>query len=120
MDWTNYDSRRFAWLAERAYNIHTQSGKDGLLEAIFGKIGETNRYVCEFGAVDGLFFSNSRRWIAQGWGGLLIEADGTAYQRLEMRYRENPQVTTVNALVESHGDNSLDNLLERAGAPRDL
>jgi len=120
MDWSEYSSEKFKWLDKRAYNTFTQCGEDGLIQAIFERIGETNRYCCEFGAADGLWFSNSRRLIEQGWSGLLIEADSEPYQKLEARYANNPNITTVQAFVEPHGENSIDNLLERAGAPYDL
>lgn len=120
MDWSNYDSSKFAWLNDRAYNLFTQEGADGLLEAIFERIGETNRFCCEFGAADGLWFSNTRRLIEQGWGSLLIEGDPVSYVKLEARYADSPHVSTENAWVTPHGINSLDNLLERAGAPSDL
>lgn len=119
MDWMHYDSRAFAWLGERAFNLFSQEGADGILEAIFEKIGETNRFCCEFGAADGLWFSNTRRLIEKGWGGLLIEAEKKSYDALESRYRNHPKVSTCHALVEPQGANTIDNLLEWFSAPKD-
>lgn len=120
MDWSNYDSRRFAWIAERAYNIYSQEGADGILEAIFEKIGETNRFCCEFGAADGLWFSNTRRLIDQGWSGLLIEGDPVPYAKLEERYRDHPGVSTANAWIKPRGEDSIDSYLEFYNAPKGL
>ncbi len=42
-------------------NDYSQNGEDGIIDAIFAAIAPTNRWCCEFGAWDGLHFSNSRR-----------------------------------------------------------
>jgi hypothetical protein len=63
------------WLNGRARNVHTQYGEDGLLEAIFERIGETNRWCFEVGAYDGLTFSNVARLMDDGWSAVLVEAD---------------------------------------------
>jgi len=49
-----------------AKSIYSQSGEDGIIEAIFQHILCTNTY-CEFGAGDGHFVSNTKRLRELGW-----------------------------------------------------
>jgi len=138
MDWTNYDSRRFAWLGERAHDVYTQSGEDGLLEAIFEKIGVTNKCCFECGAADGLFFSNTRRLIDQDWQAVLVEADDESFGRLlklcdpdgvavrteladgaGSRFT-TPQFALWHCMATYRGERSLDAILEASYAPKDL
>lgn len=90
-----YQPSDFAWLAEKRFN-NSQFGEDGLLEAIleaiFERIGTANRWCCECGAADGIFFSNSRKLIEEGWSAVLIEADEQQYTKLrELYYRKDAQ-----------------------------
>lgn len=116
-----YRSEQFAWLGERRKNIYSQFGEDGILEAIFERIGTANKYCCECGAADGVFFSNTRHLIeSAGWRGLQIEADKRLFNRLENLYPISGNVRVFNVRVETDGENSFDNLLTAAGAPIDL
>ena len=77
---TNLPGRAaFRWLEDRAsrtdINVYSQFGEDGILAAIFEKLGTCNKWVLECGASDGVFFSNSRKLIEEGWNGVLVEAD---------------------------------------------
>ena len=65
-------ARRVSFIESPAY---AQNGEDGMLEAIFAKIGVTNRYCVEFGAYDGRTMSNT--WYLRerkGWNGLLMDS----------------------------------------------
>lgn len=117
-----YSPALFAWLEQHAANLpYSQYGEDGLLTAIFDRIGVTNRFCCEVGAADGLFFSNTRRLIEDGWSALLIEANEKQFARLaEVNRGLQDRVTLYNYRIAPLGAFSLDTLLERAGAPVDL
>jgi hypothetical protein len=54
---------------------YSQNGEDGIIQAIFGMIGETNRYYVEFGVEDG--FQCNTRYLRKhrGWTGLLMDSD---------------------------------------------
>ena len=55
---------------------YSQAGEEGVLRHIFSAIGTTNRVCVEFGAWDGLHYSNTARFrIEDGWTGLLLEGD---------------------------------------------
>lgn len=87
------DVHPFAWLQDRAYNKYSQWGEDGILEAIFSKIGTTNRTVIECGAGHPVRGSNSRKLIEEGWRALLVEADSAKNAALREEYSGNPNVT---------------------------
>lgn len=74
------------WLKDRAGNVYTQFGEDGLIASVFQRIGETNRQCFEIGAADGLFFSNTLRLREQGWRACLIESDETLFNKLVRAY----------------------------------
>ena len=48
-----YDTCRRG-LNQYAYNVNSQHGEDGILKAIFDKIGTTSKYAVEFGGWDGI------------------------------------------------------------------
>lgn len=112
----------YAWLAARAYNHTSQWGEDGILDAIFERIGTTNKYVVDVGAGDGLMFSNSRRLLEQGWGGALYECDAQRFERLMVNSKQFQSsrfhnVSVCMRKVEATGPHSLDEMLLVAGAP---
>ena len=74
------------WLKGKAFNVYTQFGEDGLIEACLKKIGETNRHCFEIGASDGSFFSNTLVLREKGWDAVLIEASEKLYEKLKADY----------------------------------
>lgn len=140
----------FAWLERRARNIYSQNGEDGILEAIFERIGTANQWCCECGAADGVFFSNTKRLIDAGWSAVLIEADAEQFKKLadlyadkqfvmgELRQPPTPYIenwrykdgnkdgdvaqklTLFNVCAAVQGEHSLDELLDDCDAPTDL
>lgn len=102
------------------YNHTSQFGEDALIEAVFKRIGTTNKWCAECGASDGLFFSNTRKLIEDDWNAVLIEADEGSYEILDQRYADNSKVRTVQAFVGSQPGTRLDDHLLSAGAPLDM
>ncbi len=110
---------KYAWLETRARNDYSQYGEDGVLEAIFGVIRTSNKWCMECGASDGLFFSNTRRLIEQGWSGVLVESDPVAHLRLvENNEGFEGRVRCVNATVDTHC--RLENILSHYDVPIDI
>jgi hypothetical protein len=70
----------------KPYNRYSQFSEDSILEAIFNRIGVANHWCVECGAADGLFFSNTRHLIEQGWNSVQIEGDKEKYAALAERY----------------------------------
>lgn len=61
-------------LPARARRVYSQTGEDGILEAIFELIGPTSRYLVDIGAGDGCNLSNTRLLLERGWHGALFDA----------------------------------------------
>lgn len=63
-------------------NVTSQNGEDGLLSALFAKIGTRNKWCFEVGASDGREWSNT--WPLRGeWTRVLIEADEAKYAEMQ-------------------------------------
>lgn len=104
-----------------AYNVNSQHGEDGILEAIFNKIGTTSKYAIEFGGWDGIYLSNIRNLIVEkGFSGLFIEGEADRAENLLNNYKDYPNVACVSAFVGFRGENTLDNILSRNNAPKDI
>ncbi len=52
---------------------YSQNGEDGIVEAIFRKIGTTNKYFVEFGVEDGMECNSRYLALHKGWKGLLMD-----------------------------------------------
>lgn len=100
-------------LEGRQRNDFSQFGEDGLIEAVFERIGETNRWCFEVGAANGEFLSNTKRWRDLGWNAVLVEADGALAQ--ECRRFESDRVKVIHERI---GGDVLDNILRQAGMPK--
>jgi hypothetical protein len=92
----------------------TQNGEEDIIARIFEVAGAGNRFCCEFGAWDGIFLSNTRSLVLDGWSALLIEGDPQKFRDLRANYAGNADVAVECAFVDS-GDNSLARILERKG-----
>lgn len=103
------------WLNDKARSVHSQYGEDGLIEAVFDRIGIENRWCFEVGASDGVGNSNTKQWRDAGWHAVLAERDPMLFAKLE-GFRSDT-VHPICAEVDSHG---LEDSLAFHGAPRDL
>tara|TARA_R110001632_G_C11360932_1_gene419299 strand:+ start:2323 stop:3717 length:1395 start_codon:yes stop_codon:yes gene_type:complete len=76
--WHYYNNPKFLNFKEVECKIlgQSQKGQDSYIDYIFNKIGTTNKYFIEFGAVDGVRSSNTYFLrTQQKWNGLLLEGD---------------------------------------------
>jgi hypothetical protein len=77
--------------------VYSQCGDDGVLLRLFEHIGVTNRRFVEFGAWDGVHFSNTANLrLHHGWSGLLMEGSDRADGHLVKR--ETIRADNVNEL----------------------
>lgn len=98
--------------------VYSQAGEDGILARIFELVPPTSRYAIEFGAGDGILFSNVRKLILhEGWGGLLLEGDDELAEALARNYRGYPRVRTAQAWVFP---GNVELLFRENGVPEDL
>jgi hypothetical protein len=101
-------------LLEQKANVYSQNGEDGVIGAILEAIRPGTRWCCEFGAWDGIHFSNTRALVESGWSALLIEGDEGKYQELVANCAGFPAAHTYCRMVDAQ---TLDELLGVAGAP---
>jgi hypothetical protein len=108
-------------LSDFAHDVHSQAGEDGILQAIFDRIGVSSRTCIEFGAWDGLYLSNTAQFWLGGWRGILIEAASERYSSL-VRNTAGYDCLCLHTLVQPDGDDALEPLLRRNGhdGPVDL
>jgi hypothetical protein len=109
------------WLLQFAHDVTSQKGEDGIIAKILDVIGSKQGWCVEFGAWDGQHLSNTYNLIANhGFAAVLIEGSAERYRELADRFRENPKVTAVNALVGFTAEDGLDSILSRTAIPTDF
>ena len=105
-------------------DVTSQHGENGIIAAIFERIGETNRRCVEFGAYSLGEDSNVYPlWRSSGWEAVLIEGDGRRAEKIRKDYgamlaSSDPpsgKVIILNQFVEPVGPHSLDALLAELG-----
>lgn len=105
------------WLVKASGNTYSQFGEDGLVAAVFEKIGTTNKQCFEVGASDGTTCSNARALIEQGWSACMIEKDNERYAKLEAMYADNASVSTVHGCIFPW---TIDDILDGCGFAADM
>ncbi|NWF37231.1 FkbM family methyltransferase [Mariprofundus sp. KV] len=110
------------WLSEHASNVTSQTGEDGIIEKIFEIMGTNEEPWCvEFGAWDGKLYSNSYNLLVnKGWHGVMIEANTEKFGELTTTYQNYPKVHCVNRFVQFQSPDSLDDILNETGIPKDF
>lgn len=56
---------------------------------------------CEFGAWDGIHYSNCRKLILDGWKAIMIEGDPIRFRSLTETYKDNKNVICVETFVDT-------------------
>lgn len=93
-------------------NHYSQLGQDGIINEIFRRLKIQQGTFVEFGAWDGIFFSNCRWLVEKGWSGVFIEGNPESFKILQQNYISNQNIKCLNRFVESTGNNSIDSLLK--------
>ena len=96
-------------------NHTSQCGEDGIIAAIFEHIGIRQGVALEFGASDGIHFSNTNALVRRGWRVILIEGRAERFAKLRESMSRYPNVTTLDTWVTPVGESSLDAILAREG-----
>ena len=121
-------------MSDFSENFFSQNGEDGILHEILRRFSssrqELTEYFVEFGAWDGIKFSNT--WnlaLKSAWRGLYIEADPHKFQELVHNCASlEGRVVGINQYVRSGGErekkkgggNSLDEILTVHHVPEDF
>ena len=85
-------------LSDYANNVTSQAGEDGIIKEIFKRLKIDKGNFCEFGALDGIMFSNTKELADNGWIGFYIEA-GPEHSKCVENWRHNKNITVVRELV---------------------
>lgn len=108
-------------LKEFRTNVTSRQGEDGIIAEIFKRIGVTNKWCVEFGALNGVHDSNVWTLIVnEGWSGVLIEANRTYFEKLVEHYGAYPQAVCLNLFISFEGENKLDKIFGRTQIPKDF
>ena len=102
-------------------NIHSQNGEDGIIEELLKRLNINNGWVCEFGAWDGIYLSNTFNLVKKKFNAVFIEGDKDKYKDLLKTVETYPNIIPVNAFIEHNNtENSLDNILKTTTIPIDF
>jgi hypothetical protein len=107
--------------SQYAKDIHSQNGEDGIIEELLKRLEIKDGWVCEFGAWNGVYLSNTFALVEKGFKGVYIEGDKNKFKDLLITVEKYPHIIPINEYVE-HNDsqNSLDNILARTNIPVDF
>jgi len=101
-------------------NVFSQFGEDKILAELLKlleKENELDKWACEFGAWDGLHFSNTANLIVNShYTAVLIESDKTKFKQLKTNMSGYPAVL-VNNFVTLEGSTTIDNILSKTSIP---
>jgi hypothetical protein len=118
--WHNWRRRR-RLVPESLMNfeakVYSQNGEDGILQEIFRRIGEGDRFSAEFGIQDGAECCTRNLLVHGGWTGLLIEGSPVTGARARCLYESFPKVTVLQSFITR--ENILD-LFRQQNVPESL
>jgi hypothetical protein len=102
-------------------NVYSQNGEDGILQELLRRIPDKTNWVCEFGAMDGTFCSNTFRLVkSQGYSAVFIESDASVFTQLLTTAQTYPSILPILRTVEPTGENTLDAILSETPIPVDF
>ena len=105
-------------------NIYSQNGEDGILAEILLRLqtGSKDSWCVEFGAWDGILFSNTFALVERDWNAVYIEGNPTRYRDLLDTKEKHQKIIAIEAFVAHQPDdeNSLDKLLLTTIIPKDF
>lgn len=102
-------------LRDYSWNIYSQWGEDGIIEKIFQIIGVESKTCIEFGATDGLYFSNTANlWKNKQWKAILIESNSKHYPNL-LANTKGKLCTSLIRTVGFFPNDSLESILYEIG-----
>jgi hypothetical protein len=106
-----------------ARNVYSQSGEDGIIEEVLGRIRRSSGidgWCVEFGAWDGIYLSNTCNLISNhGYKAVLIEGDRNKYRTLCTNLPQ-ADVHKICAFVGFDGESTLENILAATPIPGDF
>ena len=98
----------------------SQGGEDGIIAEIMRRLKVNQGWFVEFGAWDGVRFSNTYALALQNWRGIYIEGDPEKFKELQANMRPHPGIVNVCRYVSLEGGDSLDSILGETSIPREF
>lgn len=95
-----------SFLNKYGYNAHSQNCEDGVIQECVKRLGLTTGFAVETGSHDGLWLSNIRLLLEQGWGGLYIEGDYDLFLQCKQNWAHNPRVRSQCCYVDERNINA--------------
>jgi hypothetical protein len=113
--------RQSRWLSDRAADVTSQDGEDGIILAALERLPHRNRWCAEFGAWDGRRSSNTFNLVtSHDYRGVFIESDPHRFQDLLHTHQGKGHIL-LNREVGFDADAGLDAILQcEAAVPKDL
>lgn len=110
------------FLLNSARDVQSQCGEDGIIEKIFDIIGERSKWCVEFGAWDGIKFSNTCYLVrVKGWTCVQIEGNKTKFAELEANFSSYPGSIRLNEVIGyTPGTDTIDDVLQKTNIPVDF
>jgi len=112
-------------LQNHIFNKYSQNGEDGIISEILKRLGNkiNNWNICEFGAWDGIFLSNTFKLLQDDANikALYIEGDKDRYSDLLLTCSKYTNIIPHCGYVSyQNNDDSLDNILKKHNFPVDF
>lgn len=112
-------SRKYRWNLNPRKHA-SQGGEDGIIEEICRRIEVERGWFVEFGAWDGVRYSNTFALVQRGWHGVYIEGDKEKAEELTRNMIEYPKVISLCRYVAAEREDRLDTILAETPVPRDF
>ena len=112
-------STKYGW----SYNPDkqaSQNGEDGIIEEICHRLDVEDGWFVEFGAWDGILYSNTYALLQNGWHGVYIEGDQERADELAQNMRAYPRIISLCRFISAEGENRLDAILAGTPIPREF
>lgn len=106
-------------LNRHEFQVYSQNGEDGIIEAIFDRIGATNRVFVEIGLQDGLE-CNSTWLLLKGWSGYWLEGNPKSVAAIQDKFSgpiENRQLKVQQGFITAE---NVEAILQENGVPIDF
>ena len=87
-------------------NTHSQNNEDGIIGECVKRLGLTSGVCCEIGSNDGLWLSNTRLLLENGWSGTFVEASWPLYLKCKENWSHRKDVKCICSKVDGHNVNA--------------
>lgn len=95
-----------SFLRQYGYNVYSQNNEDGVIAEVCRRLNLTVGHCVEIGANDGLWLSNTRHLIEQGWSGKFVETEWSLYLKCAANWAHRADVTAICSRVDGHNVNA--------------